>query len=377
MVGADLHPHGAEVGLEHRQLVAQGEIGAWARSGLVRKPVALAVLAHDLTGPVAEERGDVGLLPVALAQIPHHVHLVLCGLGGDSPGGRPGDRLGRLIDAALGQAGEVGAGQPGFVQGLERVLQRAVALVPDERDGHDADLLGVASEGLVRDGLGGARRPFQQHVVDDHFGLRSPRAADGDDHAGDETPFGGPLAPLTPFLQLTVGVGQLDFLPRVRRPDARPVIDESVGRDGDLDRHRHVSLHAEGDRLELGHQRHGLGKLVLPIGEIVSHVVGEFEPKAGGGTAVESDLGQGGVGGDRCRLVAPSVRKRLFARLALERLAHDVLGRGHGRPQQQDAEDPKPAHRSSLLCRPVRPGPSVAQLARRCTGCPARSARLF
>ena len=185
---------------------------------LVREPMTLAILANDLAFAIAEERGDVGLVAVLLAKIADDVHLVLGRLGGNTLGRRAGDRLGGLIDTALGQTGQVGPGQPGFVQGAKRVLQRAVALVPNERDRHDADLLRASAESLVGHGRGRTGRAFQEDVVDEDLGLGPACIADGHDHAAQPAPLSRALAALAPPLQLRVGIRKRDLLPRVRRP---------------------------------------------------------------------------------------------------------------------------------------------------------------
>ena len=61
-----------------------------------------------------------------------------------------------LVDADLGQAGQVRTGQAGLVQRLQTILQRAMALVPDERDRRNADPLDPTAKRLLGDRTGRA-----------------------------------------------------------------------------------------------------------------------------------------------------------------------------------------------------------------------------
>ena len=112
---------------------------------------------------------------------------------------------------------------------------------------------------------------------------------------------------------------------------------KAVGADGDLDGDREVGLDPKRDRFKLTHQRHGLGQLVRPVGEVVRYFIGKLEGQARRRTAIGPRTRLQGVGSDGCRFVTPGVLERCRAGRTVERLAEDVFRGDRG--YEQGGED--------------------------------------
>jgi hypothetical protein len=290
--------------------------------------VTLTILADKLSLTIAEEGGHVGLLAVTFPQVPDDIHLVLRRFLRDGIGGRTGNWLRSAEHALLRQTGQIRAGEPCFIQSIQRILQGPVALVPDERNWHDSYFLGLAPEGLGGHGRSGSGWAFQGEVVDDQVGLDTRRGADRDDHVADPASFRCAPAVFTPLLERVVGFGQRDLLPLLRGLNAGAVIDETVRCESDLQADGHVRLDAKRDRFDLRNQRHGIRKTVVPVRFAMRDRIRELELHVRGRRMGMSDVRFDRLNEHLTRHLTPGANQRLAARRVVEGFAEDVLGPG-------------------------------------------------